>query len=77
MLILREELTIFINVYNAYLIKPQRNRLNYVAGVLNELYRLKEQQRFEPNYEVLTALKSAIFIYSTSPSTYKKTVKYN
>jgi hypothetical protein len=77
MLILREELTTFINVHNIYLIRPQRNRLNHVAGVLNELYRSKEQQRFELNYEILTALKLAIFIYNTSLSTCKKTVKYN
>jgi hypothetical protein len=71
MLILREKLMIFINVHNAYLIKSQRNQLNHVAGVLNELYRLKKQQKFKPNYEVLAALKSIILIYDTSLSTRK------
>ena len=69
--ILREELTTFVNIHNAHPIRPQRNRSHHIAGVLNELYRSGEQQGFEPDYDVLAALESAIPIYGTPRSTFK------
>jgi hypothetical protein len=78
MSILREELITFVNVHNAHLIRAQKNRAQYLAGVPDELYRSGpgQQQEFKPCQEVLAALKSVIPVYDLSLNMLKLAVNY-
>jgi hypothetical protein len=57
--IFRKKLTAFIRTYNIYPIKKQKNRLQYVPNMPNELYRYK-QHGFTVNKKVLTAMQATL-----------------
>jgi hypothetical protein len=52
--ILREELTMCVNMHNAHPIRAQKNRAQHLAGAPNELYRSGpgQQQGFKSYQEV-------------------------
>jgi hypothetical protein len=56
--LLRQELNTFVRTHNAHPIRAQKNRLQHVPGVPDELYRTEEyeQHGFTVNMQVLNAL---------------------
>jgi hypothetical protein len=57
--LLCKELAAFISIYNMHPIKVQKNYLQHIPGVSDELYR-HQQHGFKVNNEVLTALQATV-----------------
>lgn len=62
MSIIRSEISIFVETWNAHRIRPQKQRPNHIAGIPNELYTDQSLPRYGwvPNKELLSQLNEAV-----------------